>query len=471
MNKVMNKKSANGGGKRRGNKSKVGAVSRETLMRDVPVGKALMVLGVPSVLAMVVEGLNMAVDKFYLGKLGSVEIAASNLFSILFMLGFGLVSVFMFGSSSYFTYVLGINKTRASSVRLNGIVFMVVVGIAYSLLGFALFEPWVSLFTPDADLYNATKSYTYAMLAGLPILYLFIGMSMFVKGEGAVNVVTFSLVASVLLNIILTPIMMFVFGWGIVGAALGTVMSNTLAILGMVAFYVFGGSMVGLRSRISWNKKFIRESFRRGFPEFSGGMLEGVVIGIGLVFASTYGGDLIASYGLFLSIAMLPMFIIWGFSHAVRILLSYNLGTRNFVRVRSTIRFATIFIGLIGLSIFTMFMIFPYQIVEFFVMDADVVSLVGGSLRIASPIFLLMGFIDLYINYLVALGRGVLGGSIQMVKVVVQVPLLFIALELASPMGIILVMPVAESVFIILGFVMMFSEKTFLQYLFGKNIC
>ncbi len=427
-----------------------------------------MVLGVPSVLAMVVEGANMAVDKFYLGKLGSIEVAASNLFSIVFMLGFGLVSVFMFGSSSYFTYVLGINKTRASSVRFNGIVFMVAVGIIYSLLAFALFEPWVALFTPDAALYNATRSYTYAMLAGLPVIYLFIGMSMFVKGEGAVNVVTFSLVASVLLNTVLTPIMMFVFGWGIVGAALGTVSSHLIAIFGMVAFYVFGGSMVRFRSRISWNRKFIRESFRRGFPEFSGGMLEGVVMGIGLAFAAIYGDDIIASYGLFLSITMLPMFIVWGFSHAVRILLSYNLGTRNFVRVRSTIRFATISSGFIGLCIFTMFMVFPYQIVEFFIRDSEVVDIVGRSLRIASPIFLFMGFIDLYINYLVALGRGVLGGSIQMVKIVVQVPLLFLALEFGSPIVIILVMPVAETVFILLGLVMMLSEKTFLRYLFGK---
>lgn len=443
--------------------------SREGLLRDMPIGKALLILGIPSVLSMVVEGVNMAVDKFYLGKLGAVEVAASNIFGIFFMLGFGLVSIFMFGSSSYFTYVLGTSKVRAAAARLNGILLMVVFSILYSLLMFVLFKPAMVLFAPDVALYNATQSYTYIMLAGLPVIYLFIGMSMFVKGEGAVNVVTLSLVASVVLNIILTPIMMFGFDWGIMGAALGTVLSHLIAILVMVAFLLSGKSIVELRAKLSLNRRFMVESFQRGFPEFSGGLLEGVVIAVGLIMAATYNNALIASYGLFLSIIILPMFIIWGFAHAVRILLSYNLGVNNKVRVRRVIRLSATLTGFIGVTIFLIFMLFPYQIVEFFIVDAEVVDIVGKALRISSFMFITMAFIDFYINYLAARGRGVLGGTIQMVKIFVQIPLLFIALEFLPPIWLLLVTPIAEFVYVSIGFMVMLAEKTFLQYLFGKK--
>ncbi len=451
-----------------------GGQIREYLLRDARILKAFAFIGLPLIFAMVMEGSNMMVDRFYLGKLGTVEIAASSLFAIPFVLGFGLMSTFMYGSSAYFTYILGVDKARASAVRLSGLTLLVSVGILYSLLVFISFDLWISIYSPEAALYDAARSYVYTMLVGLPVIYLFVGMSMFVKGEGAAIVVMFALIASVVLNIIFTPIMMFSFDWGIVGAALGTVLANTIAVLGMITFYMLGKSMVQLRSSFALDrkfaKKFAKESLRRGFPESYAGMLESVAMGIGLIFAAIYGDALVASYGLFLSIIILPMFIMWGFIHSARVLLNYNIGVGNVDRVKLIVRYATGITGLIGLSIFTMFMVFPYQIVEIFIKDAEVVEFVARALRFTAPMFLFIGFIDLYINYLVALGRGVLGGSIQMIKIVVQVPLLFLAYNHDSPMGIILSVPLSEAAFIILGILLMLSEKTFLYRLLGKEV-
>ncbi len=331
----------------------------QELFEKMPVPKAVISLVVPTVISQLITVIYNMADTFFIGQIGDPnQVAAVSLCMPLFLLLTGMANLFGIGGSSLISRSLGEgNLEKAKRVSVFSIWTSGIAAFLYGALVFAFRGYILPAVGANEATYDFCGRYLlWAVGIGAVPTVLSAAFSHLVRAEGYSRQASFGMAMGGILNIILDPIFISLFGFEIAGAAIATMLSNVAATLYFMVLI--------LRKRkttvLSFHPQFYTLRMRIPFEVLLVG-LPSCVMNLMGVFSNIFMNRLMVSYcneavagiGIAKKIDMLAFAIATGMSQGVLPLIGYNYSSKNFKRMMSAVK--TTFIYSLALALISTF--------------------------------------------------------------------------------------------------------------------
>lgn len=405
------------------------------LFERVPVPNAVMRLAVPTILSSLVMVLYNLADTYFVGMLDNpVENAAVALAAPVLLAFNAVNNLFGVGSSSMMSRALG-RRDYDTVYRSSAFGFYccIICSIIFSVICTVGRNPLLGLLGADTRTAASTAGYLkWTVTFGAAPAILNVVMAYLVRAEGASFHASVGTMSGCLLNIILDPlfILPWGFGMGAAGAGLATFLSNCAACL---YFFILlyrkrGNTYVCIRpSMFRFKKDIVLGVFGVGIPASIQNLLNVTGMTVLNNFTSSYGPDAVAAMGITQKINMVPMQISMGLSQGIMPLISYSYAGKNIRRMKDTLRFVIkISMGFM-VTVSAGYFLFAGNLIEMFMENEAIVTYGTMFLRgfcLGLP-FLCMDFIAVGVFQASGLGKNALIFAILR-KIVLEIPALFV---------------------------------------------
>ena len=315
-----------------------------------PIGHLLMRFAIPSVVSMLVNALYNIVDQIFIGTgvgyLGNTATTVSfPLQTIILALG----TMIGAGASAYAAIKLGEKREQEAEHTLGNAFFMLVLaGIIIMVVGLVFLEPILYLFGATAKNFAYSQDYASIILLGTVFNLLGIGLSNMARTDGSPNIAMLSMIAGAVLNTILDPIYIFVFHWGVKGAAIATITSQIIGAVILVYYFLKKSTMRLHISQMKIKKTIFVSILSLGFSSCitqTAATIMQVVMNNSLVYygdlTSTTGDVALSAMGIVLKISMIITSICIGIGIGAQPILGFNKGARQPKRIKETYKKAS----------------------------------------------------------------------------------------------------------------------------------
>lgn len=378
------------------------------LLGSLPIPKALLALGLPTMLGMMVNALYNLVDAYFVGGLGISQMGA---ISIVFPLGqifVGLGLLFGNGAASYISRLLGRgDKETANKAASTALYSSIFTGAAVIACTIIFLDPILKLLGADGDILPYASAYAGIYVLSSIFNIFNVTMNNIVTSEGAAKITMFALLAGAVLNIALDPVFIYSLGLGVAGAAVATAISQIVSSL-IYLFYIFRKkSIFSLRIRdCCFSKDIVSEILKIGVPTMVFQLLTSLSVTLTNRQAKDYGDAVIAAMGAVTRITSMGSLMVFGFIKGFQPIAGYSYGAKNRERlykaVRTTMIWSTVFCTVFGLTM----AIFPEAIISLFTKgDVEMIRAGSEALRANGFSFVLFGFYTVYSSLFLALGK------------------------------------------------------------------
>ena len=385
-------------------------MSQSSALGSKPVGKLLVGQAVPASIGFLVMSIYGIVDTIFVGKwVGSLAIAA---ITVVIPISFLISSIGMaigIGGASVISRSLGSdNKPKALLAFGNQIALTISLAVIIMILGFCFQAPILKLFGGRGDILAPASVYFRGILLGIPFLAWAMMSNNVMRALGAPKMAMFVLLVPAVLNIILDPIFIVAFDWGLAGAAWATAFSYVASAGFAVWFFFFSGRselrITPVQLILKWS--MVREIFSIGIVTLA---RQGTISLLAIVLNNslfTYGGELAVSvYGIINRMMMLVNFPVIGITQGFIPIAGYNYGAKQWSRVRAVIRLAIRYGTGIASLLCIGILIFAHLLANIFANDAALMDASPMAIRIA---FMATPFITLQLissAYFQAIGK------------------------------------------------------------------
>ena len=382
------------------------------LLGNAPIPKALMALGVPIMIGMLINALYNLVDAYFVGGLGESPMGA---ISIVFPLGqvvVGLGLMFGNGAASYLSRLLGRgDRDTANKVASTALYSSVIMGAVIIIFAAIFLKPILFLLGATDTIMPYAVAYARIYVISCIFNVFNVTMNNIVSSEGAAKTTMCALLLGAVLNIGLDPVFIYVLDMGVVGAAIATAISQLVSTLVYLA-YVFRKKSAFSFSIRNFNpsKQILVEILKIGVPTLTFQLLTSLSIALINRAANGYGDAVIAGMGAVTRIISMGTLVVFGFLKGFQPIAGFSYGAKNFPRLREAIKtsilWSTCFCVVVGL----LMIIFPEQIISQFANgNAEMLSAGQKSLMANGLSFFLFGFYTVYSSLFLALGKGTAG--------------------------------------------------------------
>ena len=415
-----------------------------------PIPKIVIKNSVPALIAMIMVMMYNLADTFFLGLThNDLSVTAVSFATPLFMIFMSLGTLFGVGGTSVISRALGEGKTEYAKKTCSFCMWACVAvgGVIMALLWIFLDDVTVML-GASAESMALTKDYL-AIAVGCGVFSMISGcFSSIVRTEGeAMKAMTGTLIGN-LLNMILDPIFILGFKWGVVGAAVATVIGNAVA-AGYYILYFAGG-----KSALSVSPKYFSVKDRILSGVLSVGIsasLANLLVSVSSIVVNSQlsrydGGDmLVAGYGVTAKVIMVVTLIGIGIGSGVQPFLGYCYGAKEKARLVGGIRFSALF-GLVFCAVVSaLCLIFAEPIVKIFLTDMTALSSGVHFTRILMSTAWLIGAFAICQNTLQAIGAATPALLASIFRQgVIFIPAAFILKAVIGADGLIVAQPVAD---------------------------
>lgn len=428
---------------------------RIQIMRDAPPLKAIFTMSLPVVLGMMVNIVYNLVDTYFIGLMGDeLQLAASSLASPIFVLTMALASLIGTGGASYLSRSLGAGKKEEAEKTVATAIFLICLfGALTALAGIVFRKQIPNLLGASEQSFGFTLQYVLILMVGGCFIIGNFVLGQLIRAEGSTKLSMIGMMLGTVANIILDPIFIFTFGWGIAGAAIATVVGNALSVLFFLACYLRRKTFLHLDfNNFGFESAILKEIFAVGIPVTTGQALISVAQMVQNNLAAGYGDTTVAALGISLKLMTIGTFIFMGFSAGCQPLMGFNYGSGNFRRLREFIKTGIIVTTLIGLGLLlTMWISAPYLVSTFTPLD-DVQAAAATILRTLIFSLPFMGGITLCTTTFQAMGQPIKAFILTAARQgIFYIPLLFLLNHLFGWRGMLLSQPIADLVMILLA--------------------
>ena len=400
------------------------ASTPEQLLAATPL-RAIVQLALPTTAMMVVAVTANVAYTYFVSRLGDDAIAAISLVFPISLVAITLMGTGIgAGAASAIARALGARQPRAAqAVAEHGLALGLGLG---ALFGVAILGGARILFSAmgatGAVLASAT-TYARVLFGGALVTFSAAMLDNILRGEGNVRVPAFLSSASLLLQIVLTPLFMFVAGWGLVGAAIATLTSQLLATIPR-ARYVFGGRGAVHPSWRLWRPSggFARtplvDILRVGIPASLSGLVNYLGIIVLTAILARFGEAHLAAYGLGTRFNFLLLSLPFGFATAVLTLVGMAAGARQAERVTAyVIRAGAIVVGIMTVAAALLWWR-PELWFGVFTRDAGILTVGRHYFRIIGLSFPFVGVSMVLASAFQGLGRATIPMTLAVVRVI-----------------------------------------------------
>ena len=423
----------------------------ESRMGTERIGRLMVSMAVPSIIAQIINILYNIVDRIYIGHIPGVGAAALTGVGITFPI-ITLISAFsafvgMGGAPLAAIWMGKGDRKHAEKILGSGACLLVIFTIVLMAVFYLFQKPFLYMFGASDATIGYSLDYMSICLLGTLFVELALGLNPFIISQGRSRIAMISIVIGAVVNIALDPLFIFVFGWGVKGAAIATVLSQAVSAAWNVNF------LMGKKSSLRLSFCNIRSDFRimgqicsLGISPFimrATESLISIVLNRGL---QMYGGDLyVGSLTIMQSVLQLFSAPLTGFTQGVQPIISYNYGAGKFDRVKKLYR------SMIAVSFTISFvanmtaMCFPALYASLFTNDEELIGLVSRVMPIFLFGMLFFGLQNGIQPTFLALGQAKISLFIAMFrKVILLVPLALVLPRFFGVMGIYYAEPVSD---------------------------
>lgn len=359
---------------------------------------ALFTLSVPIIINNFIQTLFNLVDGFWVLKISSVHFAATSFVwpvNFLFIsLGLGI----SIAGTSLLSQLVGADRIeKAKEYASQIIVISVISALSFTIIGYIM-SPYI-IKAMGADTQLSELSNIYLRIAFLDLIFMFFYFNIYsiMNAQGNTVLPTILSGASAIMNMILDPIFIFTFNWGIAGAAWATLVSRALlAIVGGFLLFSKNNKIKPNFRNFKFNKQILKDVVKVGLPSTIG--QSGSAIGFMVLngFVVSYGTAILAAFGMVNRITSMIMQFSQGIGAALTTVVGQNMGANQLDRVdlafNKAIRIA-VSIGIIG----SMFLIlFDEQLIDFFIQSKDDPLVITQAIRFLRFISISMPFLAIF---------------------------------------------------------------------------
>lgn len=431
------------------------------LLGNAPIPKALVSLGIPIMIGMLINALYNLVDAYFVGGLGESPMGA---ISIVFPLGqvvVGLGLMFGNGAASYLSRLLGSgDKKTANIVASTALYSSVLIGAVLIIFATIFLKPILTFLGATETIMPYALTYARIYVISCIFNVFNVTMNNIVASEGAAKTTMCALLLGAVINIGLDPLFIYTFDMGVAGAAIATAISQLVSTLVYLTYILRKKSAFtfSIKDFIPTQQTFV-EILKIGIPTLTFQLLTSLSIALINRASSSYGDAVIAGMGAVTRVTSMGTLVVFGFLKGFQPIAGFSYGAKNFKRLRESIKisilWSTIFCVVVGL----LMVVFSTQIVSQFANGNGEMISVGQKSLVANGLsFFLFGFYTVYSSLFLALGKGTAGFFLGACRQgICFVPIIFLLPAIWGLSGILYAQPIADIISAIITVFMAFN--------------
>lgn len=431
------------------------------LLGNAPIPKALVSLGIPIMIGMLINALYNLVDAYFVGGLGESPMGA---ISIVFPLGqvvVGLGLMFGNGAASYLSRLLGSgDKKTANIVASTALYSSVLIGAVLIIFATIFLKPILTFLGATETIMPYALTYARIYVISCIFNVFNVTMNNIVASEGAAKTTMLALLLGAVINIGLDPLFIYTFDMGVAGAAIATAISQFVSTLVYLTYILRKRSAFtfSIKDFIPTQQTFA-EILKIGIPTLTFQLLTSLSIALINRASSTYGDAVIAGMGAVTRVTSMGTLVVFGFLKGFQPIAGFSYGAKNFKRLRESIRisilWSTIFCVVVGL----LMVVFSTQIISQFANGNGEMISVGQKSLVANGLsFFLFGFYTVYSSLFLALGKGTAGFFLGTCRQgICFVPIILPLPAIWGMSGILYAQPIADIISAIITVFMVFN--------------
>jgi len=373
-----------------------------------PVGALLLQYALPAIIAMTASSLYNMVDSVFIGQgVGAMAIA-------------GLAVTFPFMNlSAAFGAAVGVGSSALLSVKLgqkdygiarhilgNNITLNSIIGIVFAVVCILFLDPILMFFGASEQTLPYAREYMEIILAGNAITHLYFGMNAVLRAAGKPRHAMYATMFTVVLNTMLDPLFIYVFDMGIRGAAVATILSQTVALVWQFRLFADKSETLHLcRGIYRLRPGIVKNIIAIGMSPFAMNACACVIvifINNGLV---RHGGDMaVGAYGIVNRIAFVFVMICMGINQGMQPIAGYNYGARQYGRLMRVLKLSVIAATAVTTSGFIIAVLVPRLCASLFTHDEQLIAMSVRVMRIIMTAYPIIGYQMVITNFFQSIG-------------------------------------------------------------------
>lgn len=364
--------------------------NKEELLGTAPVPKLLFVMGIPSLLAQLVNLLYSMVDRIYIGHIpgsGADALTGMGLCTPLIT----MVSAFSFfvgaGGAPLAAIALGKGEQKkAEKILANGITLLIVFSVLLSIIIYAIKTPFLYAFGASDVTYPYANEYLSVYMFGTLFVLIATGLNTFITAQGQARIAMTSVMIGAITNILLDSFFILGLHWGIKGAAVATIIAQAFSALWVIRFLMSRKATLRIiPSSMALDWKLVGTITALGVSPFIMQITESLIAVVFNSGMAKYGNDLyVGSITVLQTVMMIAFIPNNGFAQGAQPIISYNYGANNTGRVKQACKYIIGITTGYAFAISLLSILFPGIVASIFTADVEMI----GLCKKVMPIFM-----------------------------------------------------------------------------------
>lgn len=382
--------------------------SKMALLGSAPIPRALLALGLPTMIGMLINALYNLADTYFVGGLGTDAMGAVTVAFPLGQVVVGLGLLFGNGAAAYLSRLLGRGDGEtADKVASTALYSSILIGAVMILCSVVFLEPILKQLGALESVMPYALSYTRIYILFSIFNVFNVTMNNIVSSEGAAKTAMCALMAGAVLNVALDPVFIYTLGLGVAGAAIATALSQIVSTLVYLGYILRKKSVFSFSPReCCFSREILSEILKIGIPTLVFQLLTSLSIGMINDAAKDYGASALAAMGPFTKIMSMGTLVVFGFLKGFQPIAGFSYGAGKWGRLHEAIKTALFWSTLFCVAFGLTAAIFSTQILSLFTRDdMEMIRIGAAALRANALSFTLFGFYTVYSFLFLVMGR------------------------------------------------------------------
>lgn len=373
-----------------------------------PIGKLLMQYAIPAIIAMTASSIYNMVDSIFIGQgVGPLAISGLAITFPFMNLGAAFGAMVGVGASTLISVKLGQRDYgTAQTVLGNVITLNLIIGITFSIITLMFLDPILYFFGASADTIGYARDYMLIILAGNVFSHMYFGLNAVLRASGHPQKAMYATINTVVINTLLDPLFIYVFDWGIRGAAIATIIAQVISLIWQFKILTDKNELLHLRRGIyHLQSKIVKNIIAIGLSPFCMNVASCFIVIFINKGLKEYDGDLaIGAYGIVNRLVFICVMIVMGITQGMQPIAGYNYGAQQFDRVTRVLKLSIYGATAMTTLTFLVGELLPDVAVQLFTTDEGLISRAAEGFRIVVLFFPIVGFQMVTSNFFQSIG-------------------------------------------------------------------
>lgn len=379
-----------------------------TELGTLPIGQLLMQYSIPAIIGMTAASLYNMIDSIYIGHgVGAMAISGLALTFPFMNLAAAFGSLVGVGAATLISVRLGQKDyDTAKNILGNVVILNVIIGLVFGLISLAFLDSILYFFGASEVTIGYARDFMRVILIGNVITHMYLGLNAVLRASGHPKKAMTATINTVIFNIILAPIFIYGFKWGIEGAALATVLSQGMSLIKQIFILNNKKELIHFQKGIYHLKRHIVTGIISiGMSPFLMNLAACLIVILINKGLKEYGGDYhIGAYGIVNRIAFFFVMIVMGLNQGMQPIAGYNFGAQQFDRVIHVLKLTIYSATVVTTSGFLIGELCPHLVASAFTSDSYMIDLAAQGMRILVIFYPMIGFQMVTTNFFQSLG-------------------------------------------------------------------